>query len=472
MLLRRLGRLALNAAVTVATASAFLPSVLASDSEDTAVHSTFVSPDGNVAFAITVADDHQTDLYFTIRAKDDLSWAAVGLGSQDMPGALYLMVYKNERGDNVTFSPRIAYGHYEPEFYEDLNYQILNGTGIVDGYMYLRVKCIEHCRSWPARDSSGGRFDVTSPDQKAIFAYGPKEGYHSDKLDAPLKYHTNYGVFSIDVKRTRDSSPDDLEIDDQSTSNGTTLIMTDRAPPNWKTPLHGVVMIICVAVLFPIGILLLRYGVGAKWHALNQAVASVGVLLAFALGIVNSFLYQRSRKFNSSHQIIGFVVVGLLLIQLGLGVQHHTQYRKTQSPTIYGRVHRWVGRILLFFGVLNCFLGFTFALDRKYGMIVASLVIFITFGGLILLIGLSVLKKKKQRLAGAREGFNRAPEDWTQQPSSHRESYPSEPPPGYDAPSHQIGLRSMSPASPWRSSRKDDDGDLNLGSQQRPREFT
>ena len=61
-----------------------------------------------------------------------ISWGAVGLGSEDMDGALYLMIYMNEKGDNVTFSPRLANGHYEPKYYEDMELDILPGTGIFD----------------------------------------------------------------------------------------------------------------------------------------------------------------------------------------------------------------------------------------------------------------------------------------------------------------------------------------------------
>jgi hypothetical protein len=35
---------------------------------------------------------------------------------------------------------------------------------------------------------------------------------------------------------------------------------------------------------------------------------------------------------------------------------HHTQYKKTQTPTRYGKIHLWVGRVILFLGTLNAFL--------------------------------------------------------------------------------------------------------------------
>lgn len=106
-------------------------------------------------------------------------------------------------------------------------------------------------------------------------------------------------------------------------------------------------------------------------------------------------------------------------------------------------------------------------------MILAALVLFITFGGLLLIAGKGYLDKKKQRLNGAQEGFNRPPEPWRQQPTpQYTPAYHSDPPPGYEPPSHQIGLGPMSPVTPWRQAERKDDEDLDLGTQHRPREFT
>ncbi|KAF7545691.1 hypothetical protein G7Z17_g8975 [Cylindrodendrum hubeiense] len=466
MLLHNLGRLAL------ATAAALLPSVLAKDNDTESVQSTFVSPDGKVAFAMTVAENHNTNVYFSIRTRMDTSWAAVGLGSDDMPGALYLIIYRNENDTSVTFSPRLAYGHYEPKYYDGLQYEVLPGTSIGDEYMTFNALCTKGCRSWPGGVTSSGYMDVSSSNVKAIYAYGPKEGFRSSRLDAPLKYHVGYGTFTINMKRTGGSDASSLT--DNSKTDGAEFKSFTKAGPNWKTALHGAVMILCIAVLMPLGIALLRITGNWKWHALNQTVAMVGALLATALGIVNSFYYQRSRSFDSSHQIIGFFVIGLLLVQFGLGFFHHTQYKKTQSPTKYGKIHLWVGRIIIFVGAMNCFIGFTFAVNRKYGMILASIFIFMFFLSLVFMFGQKYVESTRRgpkRMPPA-QGYN--PEPWRQhQPPPQHTEYPFDPPPGYEASSSHIGLRSASPMSPWRpTDRKDDDTDLDLGSQQRPREFT
>ncbi|KAF5025245.1 hypothetical protein F66182_2711 [Fusarium sp. NRRL 66182] len=466
MLFRKLGQ-------ALAATAALLPFAFAKDN-DTAGQSTFVSPDGDVAFAIDIGENVDTEVYFSLRVKKERSWGAVGLGSEDMPGALFLMVYKSRTSNNVTFSPRLAYGHYEPYYWDSMDYEILDGTGVVDDHMVVTVRCKSGCRSWPSHGGEKGYLDVSEHSSPAVYAFGPKQDFYSDAEDAHLKYHSGYGSFTIDIGRTIGES-EMPSLSDSTKDVGSESVFSQKARPNWASPLHGVFMVLSIVFLMPVGVVLLRSGGWVKWHALNQAIATVGVLAGFGIGVANSFYYQRSRSFDSPHQIIGFVVTGLLLGQFGLGVMHHTQYRRTQTPTKYGKFHLWVGRIILFLGTLNAFLGFTFALNRRFGMLLALLIIFICITSLILIYGRRYMDKRRRgpRGPGLANPQPYGHQPWRQPPPQHT-GYPSDPPPGYQAPPGQVGLGPLSPAtpstSPWRSPDKDDEGDLHLGREQRPRE--
>lgn len=113
-------------------------------------------------------------------------------------------------------------------------------------------------------------------------------------------------------------------------------------------------------------------------------------------------------------------------------------------------------------------------MNRKYGMILAAIVIFMFFLSLVFLFGQKYVDSKKRGPKRMPPAYGYNPEPWRQQPAPAQHSeYMSDPPPSYDASSAHIGLRSVSPTTPWRQSgRKDDDVDLDLGSQARPREFT
>lgn len=271
---------------------------LAQDDATPQGQSTFISPGGDVSFAFTVPDNGNSDVFFALRAHVDNSWAAVGLGSDDMKGALFLMIYPNDRGDNVTFSPRLAYGNYEPRYYPQLRYEVLPGTGIFGDHMVFVAKCIEHCRSWPASDSNSGYIDVSSPNQKAIYALGPKEGFRSNSPAADLKFHHEFGVFTIDMKRTQ-GSPDAPILDAESKAVGTALDYRKTRKTDYKAGLHGAFMVFFILVLFPLGVALLRLGRWARWHGVNQAIGVAGVLAGLALGILTSFNYQRVRPLHS-----------------------------------------------------------------------------------------------------------------------------------------------------------------------------
>ncbi|CAG7560104.1 unnamed protein product [Fusarium equiseti] len=465
MLLRKLGQ-------ALAATAALFPVVFAKG-KDSPSQSTFVSPDGDVAFAIDIGENVDTEVYFSLRVKKSRSWGAVGLGSEDMPGALFLMVYKHPQHGNVTFSPRLAYGHYEPYFWDEMDVEILNTTGVYDDHMMVTARCKHGCRSWPSHGGNRGYLDVSSGDSKTIYAFGPKEDFYSDSKDAPLKYHAGYGSFSIDIKRTHGKS-DMPHLSDSTKNVGSKLIYAQKAKPNWASPLHGVFMVLSIVFLMPVGVVLLRSGGWVKWHALNQVIATLGVFAGFGIGVANSFYYQRSRSFDDPHQIVGFVVTGLLLGQFGLGVMHHTQYKKTQTPTRYGKIHLWVGRIILFLGTLNAFMGFTFALNRRFGMLLALLIIFICITSLILIYGRRYLDKRRlgPRGPGLAGSQQYAQPPWRQPPPQNM-AYPG-PPPGYQPPAYQGGYGEPSPTlrspSPWQS-RKDDDAELDLGREQRPREF-
>lgn len=60
--------------------------------------------------AINIPDSGD-DTFFQLKAPFKSGWAAFGIGDQ-MAGSLIFVLYLNEKGDNVTISPRIAtYGN-------------------------------------------------------------------------------------------------------------------------------------------------------------------------------------------------------------------------------------------------------------------------------------------------------------------------------------------------------------------------
>lgn len=82
---------------------------------------------------------------------------------------------------------------------------------------------------------------------------------------------------------------------------------------------------------------------------------------------------------------MGLLIVAALLIQLSLGLIHHARYNKTNNPTIFGKIHFFLGPSIMVLGLINAGVGFNFAgrpnLNIPYGIVAA--VCAVVFFGMI-----------------------------------------------------------------------------------------
>ncbi|KAG8418051.1 hypothetical protein J3458_005489 [Metarhizium acridum] len=388
-----------------------------------------------------------------------------------MKGALFLIVYQNGDGTNVTFSPRIAHGNYEPSFFQDMRWTVIpHQTGIIDDYMIFTAMCTESCRTWPGGDTTGGYIDVSSPAQPAIYAVGPEGTLKDDSPSAGLKYHEEYGVFNIDMRRTRGAA-DAPVLGKHTRPDGTVQISSVTNKRDYKAALHATFMVCSIIGIMGFGGIWLLPIVGlAKWHALNQIVATIGVLCGLFLGVLASFNYQRSRGFKHYHQVLGYIIIAFILAQLGLGFQHHFKHQRTKAPTMFGKIHVWLGRLILLLAFVNGVIGFTFALNRTSAIFFGVLVTISTAAAVLFRRWWFPIKRQKFQPVDAQQ-----PPPWRQS-SGYNAGYSSRPPPGYEPPSQQVGLQatgSSSNNSPWRSGDNKDreDDEPQLANAQRPREF-
>ena len=131
---------------------------------------------------------------------------------------------------------------------------------------------------------------------------------------------------------------------------------------NYPGPhIHGLVMGIVFILLLPLSSLLLRVWNKVKGHMIVNYLALVLFCLAFGGGVVISRMYNKSKHFNSAHQIIGIFLLIAILSQLGLGMAHHVIFKREQRKTIMGKIHMILGPAIIFFGLVNGGIGFSFA---------------------------------------------------------------------------------------------------------------
>lgn len=262
----------------------------------------FFSPERDLAFALNVPDDESTeDLYFTLQMPTGIAWGAVGLGSDTMDGALMLMAYSSSSGQNLTLSPRLSDGHTEPVYTSDIQVEALPGTGLVNETTYVYNGRCGNCRSWAT-----GRVDVESTAQNMVYATGESGDVRSDDAQFSLSMHFNYGSFTMDMQHA--SGPGgapEIAPTDEPALVATVQGELVEGHKDKVAMAHALIMILCFLGLFPFGTLVLRLGNWVRWHAINQGIALILVILGFGTGVLTSGSYNRVSPEENGPQIHG-----------------------------------------------------------------------------------------------------------------------------------------------------------------------
>lgn len=117
-----------------------------------------------------------------------------------MAGSNILIIYTSSDGKNVTVSPRLGKGTYEPDYNSAAKITILEGSGVSNGQMTANILC-ESCSSW-----SGGSMDFSS--SSASFIYGLKSGspINSDSVTEDLEQHDENDAFTWTISAAKGGS--------------------------------------------------------------------------------------------------------------------------------------------------------------------------------------------------------------------------------------------------------------------------
>ncbi|KAL2073279.1 hypothetical protein VTL71DRAFT_10603 [Oculimacula yallundae] len=347
-------------------ASVFLPTTAA---VDTTVGASFHAKDRSINFALNIPQgDDNNDLYFTIVAPSVSTWVAIGMGSDKMDNSLIFMAYSDTSGKNVTLSPRFTNGHIEPSHTKDIAVEVLAGTHIVDGNYTINAMC-RNCRSW-----KGGSIDHTNTAAKFIYATGPGGNLKSNSLTADVKRHDLYGAFTMDL--TKAFGVKGVPVIQFADSTGTVQIQ-DKSDRDLAAPAHAVLMIMAFVGLMPLAVMVLRIVNSPKWHGVAQTISALVALIGVGVGIKAGMQYNRTKNFNSAHQIFGIIIIAAMICQFIIGFLHHRMYKQTQLPTKLAPIHIWLGRVVIPAGIVNGFIGFPLALNPKYNWALLACVLLV-----------------------------------------------------------------------------------------------
>ncbi|KAH7356766.1 hypothetical protein BKA65DRAFT_214470 [Rhexocercosporidium sp. MPI-PUGE-AT-0058] len=290
------------------------------------------------------------------------------MGSDKMDDSLIFMAYSDSSGKNVTLSPRLSYGHVEPSYTKDITVEVLPGTQIVDGNYTVNAMC-KNCRSW-----KGGSIDPTNTAAKFIYATGPGGNLKSNSLTAGIKRHDLYGAFTMDL--TKAFGVKGVPAIQFADATGTVQTQ-DSSDRDFAPPAHAVLMILAFVGLMPVAVMVLRILNSPKWHGVAQTASALVALIGAGVGIKAGMQYNRTKNFDSAHQIFGIIIIVAMIGQFVLGFLHHRMYKKTQLPTKLAPIHIWLGRVVIPAGIANGFVGFPLALNSKYNWALLACVLLV-----------------------------------------------------------------------------------------------
>lgn len=346
----------------------------------------------HVTISINVPEGSGSDdLFFHVSAPARQAWVAFGFGT-GMKDALIFASYKSQDGRNVTISPRIGVGYVEPGFTTAVEVTLLEGSYVDNETYHINGRCTR-CRSWPLASGREGRIDVRSIAQPMIYAFGEEAPFfQTDSQEATIRQHIAKGRFTIDLERATGTAGVPNHTTAQKGVTHTGISGGSRI----GIVFHGIFMVTCFVVLFPLGALLIQLPFRlAFWlHLIWQLCTVAGVTIGFALGIYISMNSQLNSKLDSPHQGLGIATYSLVLIQTALGFLHQRIFKKTQSPSLFGFIHRFLGPALILCGIVNGVLGLKLANnDGKIAPYFAAVLV-ITF---VCTLGQWIFRRRKIR---------------------------------------------------------------------------
>lgn len=335
------------------------PSALASDAQ-------FYDSSSKIGFAVSSApNSSSTNLLFQLSAPQAAGWGAVGSGTR-MDESLMFVIYASGKDNGVTVSVRTAHGHDTPEATNDIDLVVLSTT-IQNSTMTANVVCY-NCTKW----SSGSSIDVNSTKQPWIWAVGPGDSLVSASQSANFNQHASNGNFFADMTAARSDSPTTAP-NISGTSNVNTKPLSSAFSA--LVVIHAIGLAGSFFLLFPLGVILLRWFGSFKFHWMLQVAASTICLVGLICAISLSVLDPEYASFNQTHQILGIIAVAVLLPQIYFGYSHHRNYKKLGQRTTVSHLHLWSGRSVVLLGMVNAVLGFVLADSNTGAVVVAVLAV-------------------------------------------------------------------------------------------------
>lgn len=342
-------------------------------------------PETDVCFSLNVpetsASSGSGDIFFQLSAPTTFSWVALAQGTM-MSNANMFVMYSSADGQNVTLSPRTTSGHVMPIYNSNVNFRLLDGSGISNGRMIANVRC-SNCTDWAT-----GTMNLRDDNSKWVYAHYQGSPIASDDNNALISQHNRHGAFQWDLSRATGGSSMNPFIDITTATNSSNTAegqrRWDRLSTRTQTrfiQVHGALASIAFIAVLPIGAVLVRLFSfnSLVWaHAGLQVFGYTVFVAAAGLGI---FIADGAAYLHEPHAVIGMVLLGSFFFMPLLGMMHHRLYKTIQQRTLWSYAHIFTGRAGIILGMINGGLGLQLASARRSYMIAYG--IFAGFMGIL-----------------------------------------------------------------------------------------
>ncbi|KAI9776531.1 MAG: hypothetical protein M1839_009512 [Geoglossum umbratile] len=267
-------------------------------------------------------------------------------------------------GRSLIYLPYIR-GHVEPSYDKDIDVRLLDGSGIFNYTYIVRAVC-HNCRQW-----SGGALNVNTTKQPWIYAVGPGRSLESDSKTASIGLHDDYGAFTMNMIQA--TGVGDVP-DAAATMSGAASVGSPHASSNYFKLFHALFMGSVFVFFYPLGIICARVFGWVRFHITSMMFATILAFTGFFLAVYMSTLFNKSKYYNTPHQVIGLIIMIGIVTQTTLGFMHHRSRAEERTPKV--KLHGWVGQVVLLLGIVNGGIGFNFAGASRTPIILYSLSVF------------------------------------------------------------------------------------------------
>ncbi|KAM3494847.1 hypothetical protein MY3957_001815 [Beauveria namnaoensis] len=330
-------------------------------------------------------------------------WSAIGFGSE-MKGSLMFIVYGDPAsGKPPIVSVRVSKGHSQPTLVtpRDLaggDLRVLRSDWRLDdspaGTVTALVSLVCYsCTKWP-----GTSISAASTSQPLIWAWNDVQEFDVFTYDAHLKMHKHHagnggwGRFYVNMDRATSRVPQLPSVpfirpgiaefaaseEPDILAGGIVNAVKEWTSNNRALHIHGTLMAAAFLLFIPSGVVAMRSGSSKsfKYHWIIQMTAAILILAGMGVGV------SLQKKVNTTHQILGLTIVGVLFVQSYLGYKHHMDFVKIHRRTWISYSHIWTGRGVMVAASGNLLLGMSMRGYPRAIMSLAAAFIVLEYAGL------------------------------------------------------------------------------------------